>query len=99
MASSCSSAFGITAHIDTVPEQMFVVAQESGGQVLVAFDGDQPVGFALALPEPTRRKAHLHSHMVGVIPEYQNRGVGRMLKLAQREDAMARGIRPHRMDL
>ncbi len=78
--------------LDTVPEQMFVVAQESGGHVLVAFDGDRPVGFALAYAGVHHGKAHLHSHMVGVIPEYQNRGVGRILKLAQRDDAIARGI-------
>jgi predicted GNAT superfamily acetyltransferase len=78
--------------LDTVPEQMFVVAQESGGHVLVAFDGPKPVGFALAFAGVHHGKAHLHSHMVGVIPEYQNRGVGRILKLAQRDDAIARGI-------
>jgi predicted GNAT superfamily acetyltransferase len=78
--------------LDTVPEQMFVVAQESGGHVLVAFDGDKPVGFALAFAGVHHGKAHLHSHMVGVIPEYQNRGVGRILKLAQLDDAIVRGI-------
>jgi predicted GNAT superfamily acetyltransferase len=79
--------------LDTVPEQMFVVAQESGGHVLVAFDGDKPVGFALAFAGVHHDgKAHLHSHMVGVIPEYQNRGVGRILKLAQRDHAIMRGI-------
>jgi predicted GNAT superfamily acetyltransferase len=30
--------------------------------------------------------------MVGVAPEYQNRGVGRLLKFAQREEALSRGI-------
>ena len=30
--------------------------------------------------------------MVAVLPEYQDRGVGRMLKLAQRDDAISRGI-------
>jgi predicted GNAT superfamily acetyltransferase len=30
--------------------------------------------------------------MVGVLREYQDRGVGRLLKLAQRDDAIARGI-------
>ena len=30
--------------------------------------------------------------MLAVAPEYRNRGVGKMLKLAQREDALARGI-------
>ncbi len=77
---------------DTVPDQMFVVARESGGQVLAAFDGEIPVGFALAFAGIHGTKAHLHSHMVGVLREYQDRGVGRLLKLAQRDDAMARGI-------
>jgi predicted GNAT superfamily acetyltransferase len=36
--------------------------------------------------------AYVHSHMVAVLDEYQNRGVGRMLKLAQRENALDRGI-------
>jgi predicted GNAT superfamily acetyltransferase len=30
--------------------------------------------------------------MVGVLDSYQNRGVGRLLKLAQRQDALDRGI-------
>jgi predicted GNAT superfamily acetyltransferase len=80
------------AEADTVPDQMFVVARESGGQVLAAYDGEAPVGFALAFAGLHGGKAHLHSHMVGVLPEYQDRGVGRLLKLAQREDALARGI-------
>jgi predicted GNAT superfamily acetyltransferase len=79
--------------VDTVPDQMFVVARESGGQVLAAYDGATPVGFALAFAGLHDGKAHLHSHMVGVLHEYQDRGVGRLLKLAQRDDALARGIR------
>lgn len=77
---------------DTVPEQMFVVAKESGGQVLGAFHQDQAIGFALAFAGVHCGTVYLHSHMVGVVPEYQDRGVGRLLKLAQREDAIARGI-------
>lgn len=80
------------SEIDTVPEQMFIVAKESGGQVLVAYAGDRPVGFALAYAGIHGTHHHLHSHMVGVIPEYQNRGVGRVLKLAQRDDAIGRRI-------
>jgi predicted GNAT superfamily acetyltransferase len=78
--------------IDTVPEQMFVVAKESGGQVLGAFRQDKPIGFALAFAGIHQQRPHLHSHMVGVVPEFQNQGVGRLLKLAQRDDAIARGI-------
>jgi len=76
--------------IDTVPEQMFIVASESGGQVLAAFHEKEPVGFALAFAGFHDGSPYLHSHMVAVTPEYQDRGVGRMLKLAQREDALAR---------
>jgi predicted GNAT superfamily acetyltransferase len=80
------------SEIDTVPEQMFVVAKESGGQVLAAFHKDRPVGFALAFAGIHHGTHYLHSHMVGVLPEFQNQGVGRLLKLAQREDAIARGL-------
>jgi predicted GNAT superfamily acetyltransferase len=80
------------ADIDIVPDQMFIVARESGGQVLAAFQGDEPIGFALAFAGFHHGTAYLHSHMVGVAPEYQDRGVGHMLKLAQRADAIVRGI-------
>ena len=80
------------SEIDTVPDQMFIVARESGGQVLFAFDQDQPIGFALAFAAIDEGTIYLHSHMVGVVPGYQNRGAGRLLKLAQRDGAIARGI-------
>jgi predicted GNAT superfamily acetyltransferase len=78
--------------IDTVPDQIFIVAKKTGGQVLTAYDGDTPVGFALAFAAVRGGLSYLHSHMVGVVEQYQNRGVGRLLKLAQREDALARDI-------
>ena len=80
------------AEIDTVPDQIFIVARESGGQVLGAFHEDKAIGFALAFAGVHGGRIHLHSHMVAVLPEYQDRGVGRMLKLAQRDDAISRGI-------
>jgi predicted GNAT superfamily acetyltransferase len=36
---------------------------------------------------------YLHSHMTGVKAEYRDRGVGRMLKLSQRDEALSRDIR------
>src|SRR5262249_50037675 len=35
---------------------------------------------------------YLHSHMLGVLEEYRDQGVGRMLKVAQRKEALARGF-------
>jgi predicted GNAT superfamily acetyltransferase len=80
------------APLDTVPDQIFIVAGKTGGQVMTAYDGDIPVGFALAFAAIRNGLSYLHSHMVGVVEEYQNRGVGRLLKLAQRDDALERGI-------
>jgi predicted GNAT superfamily acetyltransferase len=71
---------------------MFVVAKKTGGQVLLAFDGERAVGFALAFVALKDGLVYLHSHMVGVLAGYRDRGVGRLLKLAQRADALARGI-------
>jgi predicted GNAT superfamily acetyltransferase len=78
--------------LDAVPDQIFIVARESGGQVLAAFEGETAVGFALAFAGAHGSKLYLHSHMVAVLPEYQGRKIGKNLKLVQRESALARGI-------
>ncbi len=77
---------------DVIPRRVFVVAQRIGGQVIGAFDGDTIVGFAMSLPGYRNGKPYLHSHMLAVLPEYRNVGLGRRLKLAQRDDAIARGF-------
>ena len=77
---------------DLVPLRMFVVAEKVGGQVMGAFDGADMVGFALSVPGMRSGHVYLHSHMLAVRKEYRNGGLGRRLKLMQREDALARGI-------
>jgi predicted GNAT superfamily acetyltransferase len=77
---------------ELIPKRVFIVAQRIGGQVLGAYDGNKLVGFAMALPGYSEGKPYLHSHMLAVLPEYRNAGLGRRLKLAQRDDALARGI-------
>jgi predicted GNAT superfamily acetyltransferase len=78
---------------DVAPLPLFVVAAETGGQVFGAFDGRRMVGFCLAFAgiKPQGR-LYLHSHMLAVLPEYRNQGVGRQLKLEQRSEALERGI-------
>jgi predicted GNAT superfamily acetyltransferase len=75
-----------------VPSAIFVVARHTGGQVLGAFHGDTLVGFSLALIAARARKPYLHSHMTAVLPEFADRGVGRSLKLFQRQDALKGGM-------
>jgi predicted GNAT superfamily acetyltransferase len=77
---------------DLIPKRVFIVAERIGGQVIGAFDRDVMVGFAMALPGYRDGKSYLHSHMLAVLPEYRNAGLGRKLKLAQRDDALARGF-------
>ena len=77
---------------ELVPLRMFVVADKVGGQVLGAFEGAVMVGFALSVPGTRTGHMYLHSHMLAVRKEYRNGGLGRRLKLMQREDALARGI-------
>jgi predicted GNAT superfamily acetyltransferase len=81
------------ADLDLLPVRFFVVASRIGGQTLGAFEGGRLAGFLLAIPgiknDGTR---YLHSHMLGVSSEYRDAGVGQMLKLAQREDALSRGM-------
>lgn len=75
-----------------VPPAIFVVAHHTGGQILGAFDGLRLVGFTMAMAGFRPGQRFLHSHMTAVLPEYQNSGIARRLKLLQRDDALARGI-------
>ena len=81
------------ADLEVEPSTLFVVAAHTGGQVLGAFDGDRLVGYTLAVVGLRDRVPYLHSHMTGVHSEYRDRGVGRLLKLFQRGEALGRGIR------
>jgi predicted GNAT superfamily acetyltransferase len=81
------------ADVELLPLRLFVVAEKIGGQVLGAFDDGAMVGFCLGIPGlKPGGKYYLHSHMLGVLPPYRNSGLGRQLKLKQREDAIERGI-------
>jgi predicted GNAT superfamily acetyltransferase len=79
--------------IELLPVRLFVVATKVGGHAFGAYDGDRMIGFCLAIPGlKPGGKYYLHSHMLGVLPEYRNAGVGRKLKLAQRQEALQREI-------
>jgi predicted GNAT superfamily acetyltransferase len=79
---------------DLVPLRMFVVAEKIGGQVIAAFNGEggKIAGFALAIPGARGGRSYLHSHMLAVRKQHQNAGIGRRIKLFQRDDALSRGF-------
>ncbi len=78
--------------VDLVPLRMFAVAMKIGGQVIGAYHDEQMIAFAMSIPGVHGRRPYLHSHMLAVLPEYQNHGLGRRIKLFQREDAIAKGF-------
>jgi predicted GNAT superfamily acetyltransferase len=79
--------------IELLPQRFFIVANKIGGQVLGAFDDKKMVAFCICIPGLKEGgKYYLHSHMLGVLPHYRNTGVGRQMKLKQRQYALAEEV-------
>lgn len=73
------------------PELLRALATH-GNLVIGAFVGDELVGAQMAFLGLEEGRPILHSHVTGVVPEAQHRGIGFLLKLAQRDWALSRGI-------
>jgi len=78
---------------EVVPLHMMIAVVKGGGLLLGAFDGGELLGFVFGFPGITAggRLKH-YSHMLAVRPGVQGRGIGRRLKLAQRQAILARGL-------
>jgi len=74
-----------------LPANVIRALAHSGNYVVGIFDGAEMVGAVVAFFGPPESRS-MHSHVAGVLSEYQGRGVGRMLKQHQREWAFSRGI-------
>jgi predicted GNAT superfamily acetyltransferase len=72
--------------------QLIATTHAGGILQLAETESGTAVGFAYAFPALRGGVAHLHSDMLAVLPEHQQRGVGVRLKWAQRAEAMARGV-------
>ena len=77
---------------DAMSQKVFQLAGHIGGQVIGAYQNDELVGYAMSLPGVRAGRPYLHSHHLGVLPAWRNKGVGRRLKLAQRDDVLVRGF-------
>jgi predicted GNAT superfamily acetyltransferase len=76
---------------ELVPLRIFSLAPKIGGQVIGAWRDEALIGFAFSIPGTRSGHAYLHSHMLAVKSDYRNSGLGRRLKLFQRDDAVAHG--------
>ncbi|HEX8101235.1 MAG TPA: GNAT family N-acetyltransferase [Solirubrobacteraceae bacterium] len=91
-AALLAASLGFSA-ADAIPAWAMQAAAESGGVVLAARDGGGLVGWSYATAAWEDGEAHLYSCGLAVVAGHRSRGVGRALKLAQRERALALGYR------
>lgn len=78
---------------DGTPLTLALALKAAGSLWLGAFDAGQLVGFALAFPSLERGRAGFHSHMLAVRASHRGHNLGYELKLAQRQRALALGVR------
>lgn len=84
---------------DNIPIHVLVTIGKNGGGVLAAYADDGPadlnsmVGMALWwLGTDSQKRLKICSHMAGVLPEWQGRGVGALLKFKQRALVLEQGL-------
>jgi predicted GNAT superfamily acetyltransferase len=79
--------------LDTMPLMNFIVTKEVGGVLIGAFDRKTPVGFVFGFVGYDEGQVVFHSHMLAVLPAFREHGIGHKLKLAQRQQALAKGFK------
>jgi predicted GNAT superfamily acetyltransferase len=77
---------------EVVPTPILTVTVKRGAILIGAFDADRMIGFVYSLPGLKDGTPMQWSHMLGVLDESRSAGVGRELKLLQRERTLAMGL-------
>ncbi|MCG8470015.1 MAG: GNAT family N-acetyltransferase [Gemmatimonadetes bacterium] len=80
------------AFADVVPGSLLQVIRKTGGLVGGAFDDDRMIGFVLSLLGTYEATTMHWSHMLAVSPDHRGQGLGRRLKLFQRDELLESGI-------
>jgi predicted GNAT superfamily acetyltransferase len=78
--------------LEAVPAPMLYVVRACGGIVLGAYDQGSLAGFVLGLLGRRDGRLYHASHMLGIDPRYQGRGLGAALKERQRAIALSQGL-------
>jgi predicted GNAT superfamily acetyltransferase len=81
---------------EIVPVHLLVTAAHNGGLTLGAFDGDKMIGFAFGFPGlynvPDGPRLKHCSHMLAVLPDARDAGIGFALKRAQWQIVRKQGL-------
>ncbi|HEV7765259.1 MAG TPA: GNAT family N-acetyltransferase [Thermoanaerobaculia bacterium] len=78
--------------LEIVPAIELIATQHVGAILIGAFDGSDLVAFVYGFPGFEGERRIIHSDMLAVRTTYRDRGLGRTLKLAQRDAALVRGV-------
>jgi len=78
---------------DSLPMTLAIACKAVGSIFVGAFAGDKMVGFAFGIFGREHGQTTIHSHMLAVLERYRQHDLGSKLKQAQRERALALGIR------
>jgi predicted GNAT superfamily acetyltransferase len=78
---------------DAMPLTVAIALRAAGNIFVGAFDKDKLVGFAFGFLGREHGQATIHSHMLAVLDRYRHLNLGARLKQAQRERAIAMGVR------
>ncbi|HSK98106.1 MAG TPA: GNAT family N-acetyltransferase, partial [Euzebyales bacterium] len=95
---ACSAVEDLQREVWGLPDRGIVPGEQvraivhNGGMLLLAHAGGELVGFCFAFVGLDRDRPIWCSHMLAVRPQWRSRGIGRALKLAQRDLARDRGI-------
>jgi predicted GNAT superfamily acetyltransferase len=81
---------------DVIPAHMLLAAIHNGGLALGAFVGDELIGAVFGFPgfyqTPDGPRLKHHSHILGVHPDWNGRGIGFALKRAQWQMIRKQGL-------
>ena len=80
------------ADLEIYPTLALKPQQEVGAILIGAFADGRMVGFVFGFPGILNGETIIHSDMLGILPAYRSHNLGYLLKCAQREAAIARGV-------
>src|SRR4030042_7081743 len=84
--------WGFEDMLDMVPLPLLVIGRKNGGFLYGAFDQEQLIGFVYSIMGLYKGMLIHCSHMLAVLPQYRDAGVGFYLKMKQREFVLSQGI-------
>jgi predicted GNAT superfamily acetyltransferase len=86
------SAFALSATDPAVSPRLLAALARNAGSVIGAFAGDELVGFTYGFLGSDTETVYHYSQVAAVLPGWQGRGVGRTLKLSQRDYVLSTGV-------